>query len=121
MRPVNCSLKNAILTLMVALVPLRAVAAVTVGFCAMSQHASVQADAATIHVASHEHDSPLHPHGDANQDRCNACAEHCASASVVTSDELPLPSPAGADCVARGVEFAGGFVPDHLDPPPLVL
>ena len=121
MPPVNCSLKNAILVLMVALVPLRAVAAVTVGFCAMSQHASVQADAATVHVASHEHDSALLAHGDANHDRCNACAEHCASASVVTSGELQLPSPAGADRVARGGEFAAGFVPDHLDPPPLAL
>jgi hypothetical protein len=121
MRPVTCSLKNAILILMVALVPLRAVAAVTVGFCAMSQHAPVQVDAATDHAASHEHDSALHPHGDANQDRCNACAEHCASASVVTSGEVPLPSPAGANRVARGEGFAAGFVPDHLDHPPLAL
>ena len=121
MPPVNCSLKNAILVLMVALVPLRAVAAVTVGFCAMSQHAAVQANAATDYAASHEHDSALHPHGDANHDRCDACAEHCASASVVTSGELPLPSPAGAGRVARGGGFAAGFVPDHLDPPPLAL
>jgi hypothetical protein len=119
MRPVNCSLKNAILILMVALVPLRAVAAVTVGFCAMSP--AVQANAATGHAASHEHDSALHPHGDVNHDRCDACAEHCASASVVTSGELPLPSPAGAGRVARGEGFAAGFVPDHLDPPPLAL
>jgi hypothetical protein len=119
MRPVNCSLKNAILILMVALVPLRAVAAVTVGFCAMSQHASAQANAATDHAASHEHDRALHPHGD--DDRCDACAEHCASASVVTSGELPLPSPAGAGRVARGGGFTAGFVPDHLDPPPLAL
>jgi hypothetical protein len=105
MRPVNCSLKNAILILLVALVPLRA----------------VEADAATDHAASHDHDSALHPHGDANHDRCNACAEHCASASVVTSGELQLPSPADADRVARGEGFAAGFVPDHLDPPPLAL
>jgi len=119
MHPVNCALKNAILILMVALVPLRAVAAVTVGFCAMSQHAAVQADAATDHAASHEHDSALHPHGDG--DRCDACAEHCASASVVTSSELSLPSPASAGRVARGEGFAAGFVPDHLDRPPLAL
>ena len=74
MPPVNCSLKNAILVLMVALVPLRAVAAVTVGFCAMSHHAALQANAATDYAASHEHDSALHPHGDANHDRCDACA-----------------------------------------------
>src|SRR5438128_392115 len=100
MRPVNCSLKNAILILMVALVPLRAMAAVTVGFCAMSQHAPVQAYAATDHAAPHEHDRALHPHGNANHDRCDACAEHCASASVVASGELPLPSPGGAGRVA---------------------
>ena len=112
----NRSLKNAILILMLALVPLRALAAVTVGDCAVAQYGTAASETMD-HAAPHEHGGAPHSQGDAKHDH-----EHCASASFVASAELlPLPTQAASDCVVQREPFATGFVPDHLDPPPLVL
>jgi len=113
---VNRSLKNAILILMLALVPLRALAAVTVGDCAVAQYGTAASETMD-HAAPHEHGGAPHSQGDAKHDH-----EHCASASFVASAELlPLPTQAASDCVVQRERFAAGFVPDHLDPPPLAL
>ncbi len=105
--------KTAVLLLLLALMPLRALATVTIGFCAMHHHGSASMDAA------HDHDGA--PHGDSNHDQCDSCVEHCASASVVAPADLPSPAPAGAQRIFTPDRFAGAFVPDQLDPPPLVL
>src|SRR5438270_10383774 len=98
---------------MLALLPLRALATVTVGFCAM-HHAS-----AGVH-ADHGHDHDGAPHGDdTNHEPCNACVEHCSSASLLSRVGLSLPAAAGANRIAAGDRFTAGFVPDQLDPPPL--
>ena len=108
-----------VLTLL-ALLPLRALAAVTIGFCAAA-HPGV-----TEQVQA-EHDHAAHPHGgeipdsDANAD-CNACAEHCTSASVLLPT-LPatLAGAFSAERVGMAEYFAAGHVPEHLDRPPLAL
>jgi hypothetical protein len=103
---VNRLLKTAVLVLLLALVPFRAIAAATVAPCA-SQDDSVQAQAA----APHTHD------GKAD---CGACAEHCTSMLVVVSaDGMSLPGDMGTDRPAHGELLAAGFIPEHLDPPPL--
>jgi len=96
---------------MLALMPLRALATVTVGFCAMHHHGS----------ASMDHANDGTTHGDSNNDHCDSCVEHCASASVVVSADLPSPPAAGAHRIVKSERFGAGFVPDPLDPPPLSL
>ena len=107
---VSRKFKTALLVMLVALMPLRALATVTVGFCAMHHHGAAGVD--------HDHDGA--PHG-AGHDQCDSCVEHCASASVVVAADLPSPPPAGAHRIATAERFAPGFVPDPLDPPPLAL
>ena len=96
---------------MLALMPLRALATVTVGFCAMHHHGSASMDPANDGTT----------HGDSNNDHCDSCVEHCASASVVVSADLPSPPAAGAHRIVKSERFGAGFVPDPLDPPPLSL
>jgi len=111
--------KLLIVLALVALLPLRALASVTIGFCAFSQ-----AEAAVAAQAAHDHASEAHgaASGIGADADCNACAEHCAGASVL------LPAAPGVLAGAFGAEratlvppFAAGHVPDHLDPPPLAL
>jgi hypothetical protein len=108
-----------VLTLL-ALLPLRALAAVTIGFCALSdQNAHVHADHA--HGLSHHSGSSPESQTDANPD-CNVCAEHCTSASFAVPDvDTALSVDTGSDRIAHGERLAAGFVPEHLDPPPLGL
>ena len=92
-----------------ALLPMRALAAVAVGDCAVAHH-----DAAGH--THHDGSGGAHSNGDTHDH------EHCASASFLACAAL-LASPAQTACdrVTRHEPFAAGFVPDHLDPPPLVL
>ena len=108
-------LKFGVVVLMVALLPLRALATVTVGFCAMHGQASHSMDAA------HDHGHDSAQHGESHHDQCNACVEHCGSASLVAPPRFPQLAAAGTDRITSGVRIAAGFVPDHLDPPPLAL
>ncbi|HEX6298787.1 MAG TPA: hypothetical protein VFZ74_19645 [Burkholderiales bacterium] len=107
-----------VVLVLLALVPLRALASVTIGFCAVTHPGAAQVQA--------DHDHGAHPHGEApgpdlNAD-CNACAEHCTSASVLLPF-LPatLAGAFGAERVVMAECFAAGHVPEHLDPPPLAL
>jgi hypothetical protein len=111
---VSYRLKTAVVLLMLAFMPLRALAAVTIGFCAMQHHGT--AAATGEYGASHEHGAP---DGEGNHEQCNACVEHCASASVAASPDLPLPAVAGAQRIAAAERFAAGFILDQLDRPPL--
>ena len=107
--------KTALLTLLLVLVPLRAMAEVTLAFCAFAHHESAAgADAATDHGAAH------HEHGKTPDS--NSAGDHCASVSFLASAApFSLPAAAAADLVVCGERFAASFVPDHLDPPPLAL
>jgi len=103
---------------LLALVPLRALASVTIGFCAATHPGAAQAQV--------DHDHAAHAHGEApdpepNAD-CNSCVEHCTSASVLLP-ALPatLAGTFGTERAVLPAYFAAGHVPEHLDPPPLAL
>ena len=118
--PVTRAAKFLVVLALLAIVPLRGFAAVTIGFCAIADPlvAAAQAQAEDDHAA--------HPHGEApDQDfnaECNACAEHCTSASVLLP-ALPvvLATAMGDELVALPGHFVAGHVPEQLDPPPLAL
>jgi hypothetical protein len=109
-------LNTAVVLLMLALMPLRALATVTAGFCALHQQGSAMLDSAHGH---HNHDGPAQQ--EESHDQCDSCVEHCASASVVAPSQLPHPAPASAHRIASRERFTAGFVPEPLDPPPLAL
>ena len=114
-KPVSRTTKAVLLVLLLVLVPLRAMAEATGAACAFAHHESTAgAEAATDHGAAH------HEHGKTPDS--NSAGDHCASVSFLASAApLSLPAAAAADLVVRGERFAAGFVPDHLDPPPLAL
>jgi NAD-dependent dihydropyrimidine dehydrogenase PreA subunit len=106
---------------MLALVPLRGIAAVTVGLCAAGKQENLFQALATHDHGSHQHQQAPGSDPDPKVD-CNACAEHCSSAAVVVPAVALAPSSAaGSDRVALPQCFAAGHVPEHLDPPPLAL
>jgi len=107
---VSRALKISVLLLMLFLLPLRSVAAATVGLCDFDPADSLaQNDSAHDHGSTHHHDSP-------------ADGEHCGSASFAASPmATPVTCPAPAERIVSANRFAAGFVPDHLDPPPLAL
>jgi hypothetical protein len=111
---VRPTLKTLLLVLLLAIIPLRALATVTIGFCALHHPGAALSEPAH----AHHHDGGNHQHG-ASHDTCDSCVEHCASASAVTSADLPSLPPTGAHWIASHKHFAPGFVPDPLDPPPL--
>lgn len=115
----NRVVKIVAIAMLLAVMPLRGLAAATVGFCALGHQETGQASAAHDHGSGHEHGQTPQP---ATQPDCNICAEHCTSGSFVvpaSADSLLVP---GMTAPAVGGEtFAAGFVPDHLDPPPLAL
>jgi hypothetical protein len=117
------TIKTIAILLLLAVMPLRALAAVTVGFCAMGQHeAPVQVATGETHDhGGHDGGHGHEPQPDSAPD-CNACVEHCSSASFAVPAPLEtLVSVQRSGRIVLGERFAAGFVPDHLDPPPLAL
>ena len=101
--------KAAVLVLMLALLPLRVLAAATFDICLGHHISALQADSSHGHDSTHQrgHDNPV---------------EHCGSVSFVASAQwLALPSAPSSDRISFVERFAAAFVPDHLDPPPLAL
>ena len=111
----NRKLKLFVVVLMLAIVPIRALATVTTGFCAMD----VASSAGPEGQHGGHHDDDAAGHRDGKHDGCNACVEHCASGAIVAVAELPLLPVCGAVRISSAQSFADGFVPEHLDPPPL--
>jgi len=97
---------------MLALLPVRALAAVTTGFCSFGhqQGAAAEHDAGTDHAPAHSHDSS----------GCSSCVEHCSSAAFAVAAWTAMDVPAPTDERSALHDRAPpGFIPDHLDPPPL--
>jgi hypothetical protein len=115
-------LKFLIILAMVALLPVRAVAAVTIGFCALADKAAaVQLHAEHGHASSDHSATTSQPQNDSKAD-CNVCAEHCTSASfAVPASPASLPISAGLDRAPPGEMLPPGFIPEQLDRPPVVL
>jgi hypothetical protein len=107
--------------LLVALVPLRAVAGVTIGFCAsghndvaVAAHAADTPDAGAH--AHHGNDLPAQP----VEASCNICAEHCSSAAFAPSGaQAAVTAPVPGVRIFLAAPLAPAFVPDQLDRPPL--
>ncbi|MEX1074687.1 MAG: hypothetical protein WEC13_06115 [Burkholderiales bacterium] len=106
--------------LLVALVPLRAVAGVTIGFCA-SGHKGM---AVAAQGAYHGHEACAHA-GDKTptqplESSCNICAEHCSSAAfaIPAATDVDVRA-AGPDRILLAERHAPAFFPDQLDRPPL--
>ncbi|TAK88074.1 MAG: hypothetical protein EPO20_01165 [Betaproteobacteria bacterium] len=108
------ALKLLLVCAMLALIPLRGIAAMTGGICAAGDHGgAVQAH------ADHGHGVQQ---GDGHNHDCSNCAEHCAGFAFVPHvAPAALPDFSGAEQVVALERFAAGHVPEHLDPPPLAL
>jgi len=112
----------AVLALLVVL-PARAVAGVTIGFCASGHkdmavqavHAG-HADGTSGH-ASHSAPADKKPFSDS----CSICAEHCSSAAFAPVSGSPVSvRPSGSAPTLFVERSAPPFVPDQPDRPPLV-
>jgi len=113
------SLKVAVVLLLVALVPARAIGSVTISICASQQE---QAAAQQHHHAGHaKHDQHgEHGSGDASH-ACGYCAAHCAGvAFAVPADLVHAAPPARADRIAFGSGTEPAARIFRLDRPPLV-
>ena len=111
----------AVLALLVVL-PTRAVAAVTIGFCAsghrdmavQAEHAGHQAGAGSH--ASHSVPADEQPFSKS----CNICAEHCSSAAFAPSSGADVSMrPSGSAPTLFAERSAPPFIPDQPDRPPL--
>ena len=111
------ALKLFAVVVLVALMPLRAVAGLTIGFCASGhQDMAVTAHETQGEHAHHEHGAPAKP----VESSCNVCAEHCSSAAFATSTEPAVTlQPAVHDRTGFAERHAPAFVPDQLYRPPL--
>jgi len=114
------ALKLAVVLMLMALMPLRAVASVTIGFCATGHHGEA------AHASAPAHGGEAHGHhGDSPpakpvESSCNVCAEHCSSAAfAIPVVAVTEPQPTGADHTALAERHFPLHVPSQLDRPPL--
>jgi hypothetical protein len=114
-------LRIVIVLLIAAALPLRGFAALAAELCA-DHHGGAQA----AHAADHDHGSDHDPSGhDGDHHSTASICSHCASCSVGASlapdfarDVSALV--AGADRIPFFGARESGYVPDHLERPPLV-
>lgn len=132
--------KTLLVLILAALLPLRAVAGVVIGYCASGHQAPPVAAQAThgFHAAhgdfaehgrqaGHDAHSVSAQEGDGAQPAkpanpsCSICAEHCSSAAFAPGG-APQVVAAAAAAEARpsdNVRAAPAHIPDQLDRPPL--
>jgi len=119
------ALRTLVLLLLVAVLPLRAMAAVTISFCAMGHEDSV----AVAH-ADHGHGAAFHAHHGSDNPpakpatpSCTTCVEHCSSAAFAPSAVQVFDAPAAIaqDRIFLAARVAPAFISDQLDRPPLAL
>ena len=112
-------LRTLVVLFLAALLPLRAMAAVTVGFCAMGhtdQVVSVHGDhghGAASHAQHGSDDAPA-------TSTCGSCVEHCSGAAFAPHVPQAVHAPVIAyDRIILAERVAPAFIPDQLDRPPL--
>ena len=106
--PLMRRLQSALLIVLLLLMPFRAIAAMSM------EHAPAALQGETVHA----HDCCDQQDGDSSV----PCAEHdCCATFIATAAAVPLPALAGTLPIQIGVQLTAGFVPEHLDPPPLAL
>ena len=104
------SFKILVVLLVLVALPLRAVAA-AVSLCEFGQQ----------HEHAMTHDEPAHDHGGSHHHGA-AGGEHCGSAVFAAAPPSVVPACLlSSERISGGERYAAGFVPDHLDPPPLAL
>lgn len=115
-------LRTLVVLFLAALLPLRAVAAVTIGYCAAGhQHMAVVAHGDhSLDAGSHaRHDGDDQPAKPATPS-CSTCVEHCSNAAVAPSAAQAVASHAVAqDRIFLAARVTPAFIPDQLDRPPL--
>lgn len=115
-------LKVLVVLALVALLPLRALASITIGFCA-SGHQEQPAAAHGAHGdhGDHAHDGAGDQHGKPAAPTCNVCAEHCSNAAFAPDGAARSVEASAVSEASTGVapRAAPAFVPDQLDRPPL--
>ena len=122
-------LKIAVVLLLVALVPARAIGSVTLSICASGQEQAgamhhgeagnhgMHADGAGHDHGQHDNQAP----GEGSSHACSYCAAHCAGVAFAVPTGLSRVAPApGSDRIPFGYWSEPGYYPDHLDRPPLV-
>ncbi len=116
------TLRTLAILLLAALLPLRAVAAVTIGYCAAGHQ-----DMTVAAHGGHGQDGGSHAHH-GNDDQpakpatpsCSICVEHCSNTAVAPSASQAVSAPAVAqDPIFLAERVAPAFFPDQLDRPPL--
>lgn len=121
MHSMRRALKTLAIFLLVALMPVRAMAAVTIGFCP-----SGHADMAVAAHAEHGHASGEHAHdtdtsgSSTSGSSCNICAEHCSSAAFAPCVDAAIAArPGGQERTQLTARSAPAPLPNQLDRPPL--
>jgi len=116
MRP---SFQTLVILLLVAMMPIRAVAGVAMAFCATGHQETPAAHgghAAGDHATHDTGDSPADP----DPQRCSICIEHCSSAAFAIAESRQISAIAIEEqLLPRAVRSAPAFFPDQLDRPPL--
>jgi len=116
------TLRTIAVLVLVALIPLRAVAAVTIGLCAAGHHeVSVPAETGHGHDAhAHGHHGGDEPPAKPAAPSCSTCVEHCSNAAFAPSFGQPVVLERVAQHLAFLAERgAPAFILDQLDRPPL--
>jgi hypothetical protein len=113
-------LKFFVVFAMLALVPLRALAAVTVGLCAAYDGGSPSVEHAAHHHGASSGDASSHDDGAGSPSVCSLCTACCAGASfaAVAPTALAIAS-ARVERIPFFGQGPGGHLPDQLDRPPL--
>ena len=101
--PVNRLLKIFLIALLLVGAPLRGVAAATDGHCADVPQAFEQMQDDASQNSAHD----------------DGGTEHCAGMSAIASVPLSLPGDRSEERSRQGEHLFAGFIPEHLDPPPL--
>jgi len=116
------TLKTLAVMLLVALMPLRAMAAVTIGFCAMGhEHSTIAAHGTHDHgVAGHENHGNDDSPAKTGAPSCSSCVEHCSGAAFAPAADLAISALLVAQDPILFVErIAPAFHTNQLDRPPL--
>lgn len=112
--------KFLLVLVLLMLLPLRALAAVTVGFCALGDEAGAAQAQNAMHGHSQHHE-PEPASGDGKGPDCSSCVEHCASMAIAIPAIAGAKLAAGSRALSGPERSAASFFPDSLDPPPVGL
>lgn len=114
--------RTLVILLLVAMVPVRAVAGVAMAFCATGHQEMPAAHGShgTHADAGHSMHGAGEPPSQPDPQRCSICVEHCSSAAFATAEFRQVSGIAIEEQLLPRVErSAPAFFPDQLDRPPL--